>query len=65
MPSQSFPNSSAIRSASYDEQAQRLTITFKTGGQYTYESIPPDIYEGLAQADSPGSYWRSSIKDQF
>lgn len=65
MPTQSFTNSSAIASADYDEQAQRLTITFKSGGRYLYQDVPPDVWEGLVNADSPGSYWRASIKDQY
>ena len=65
MPRQSFPNSTAISSANYDAGQQALTITFKTGASYTYDNVPQDIYDGLVQADSPGSYWRSSIKDQF
>lgn len=65
MPRQSFPGSKAISSATYDEQRQELTITFKSGRSYTYNSVPPDTYEQLSTADSPGRFWQQSIKDQF
>lgn len=65
MPRQSFPSSQALASADYDESRQELSITFKSGRTYTYRSVPPDVYEGLVSASSPGSYWRNSIKDQY
>ena len=63
---QSFPASQAIQSASYDDATQSLTVTFKGGGiSYTYPNVPPDVWEQLQSADSPGRFWRSSIKDQY
>lgn len=49
----------------YDEATQQLTITFKNGRPYSYGSVPPDIWEQLQSSDSPGTFWRQSIKDQF
>lgn len=65
LPRQSFPGSSAISSAAYDEQRQELTVTFKSGKPYTYRGVPPDVYEQLTSADSPGTFWRQSIKDAY
>jgi len=65
MPSQSFPGSSALSSATYDDERQELTVTFKSGRAYTYRQVPPDVWDGLQNADSPGSFWRSNIMDQF
>lgn len=63
---QTFPGSSAIASASYDPDTRHLTITFKGGGrQYTYPDVPPDVWEQLQSSDSPGTFWRNSIKDQY
>ncbi len=63
---QSFPGSSALSHATYDPDIQTLTVTFKNGSQsYTYPNVPPDVYEQLVSADSPGAFWRGSIKDQF
>lgn len=65
MQRQSFPGSSALTSAAYDEATQELTVTFKGGRSYTYNRVPPDVWEQLQSADSPGTFWRQSIKDQF
>ncbi len=63
---QSFPGSSALASASYDPDTQTLTVTFKGGAQsYTYPNVPADVWEQFVTADSPGRFWRESIKDQF
>lgn len=65
MPQQSFPGSSALSSATYDEERKELTVTFKSGRAYTYRNVPSETYEQLTTADSPGSFWRSEIKDQY
>lgn len=65
MPRQPFPNSQALASADYDAERRELSITFRSGRTYTYREVPEDVYEGLVEADSPGAYWRASIKDQF
>ncbi len=63
---QSFPASTAIQSATYDPDTQSLTVTFKGGGtSYTYPNVPPDVWEQLQSSDSPGTFWRESIKDQY
>lgn len=63
---QAFPSSGALASASYDDQTQTLTVTFKNSSQsYTYPSVPPDVWEQLTTSDSPGRFWRDSIKDQY
>ncbi len=63
---QSFPGSSAIQSAEYDPDTRTLTVGFKGGSLgYTYRQVPPDVWEQLVTADSPGTFWRESIKDQY
>ncbi len=63
---QSFPASTALSSAQYDPDTQSLTVTFKGGGSsYTYPNVPPEVYEQLLTADSPGRFWRDSIKDVY
>jgi len=63
---QSFPGSSALAGAEYNSDSRVLVITFRGGGQpYTYLDVPPDTWEQLISADSPGTFWRNSIKDQF
>lgn len=49
----------------YDDRAQTLDITFRSGRTYTYRNVPPDVAEQLASSDSPGKFWRANIKDAF
>jgi hypothetical protein len=65
MPRQTFPGSSALAGADYDPERKSLSITFKGGRSYTYNDVPPDVYEQLCSADSPGTFWRSEIKDAY
>ncbi len=65
MPRQTFKNSAALAGVDYDPERQTLTITFKGGRSYTYQQVPPDVYEQLCSADSPGTFWRQSIKDTY
>ena len=62
---QSFPGSTALASADYNPDTRVLTVTFKGGQSYTYLDVPADTWEQLQSADSPGRFWRESIKDQY
>jgi KTSC domain len=57
--------SSALASATYDDEMQDLDITFNSGGTYTYHNVPITVWEGLVGASSPGRYWHSTLKDQY
>ena len=58
-------SSTALESASYDTESQNLTIVFDGGGEYVYEDVPQDVYEGLIRAPSPGKFFHAMIKDVF
>lgn len=58
-------SSTALESASYDTESQALTIVFDGGGEYVYDDVPPDVYEGLIRAPSPGKFFHTFIKDIF
>jgi hypothetical protein len=55
-------SSSALSSASYDDETLELEIRFTSGQTYTFYNVPPEIYEGLVSAPSPGRYFHSQIK---
>jgi hypothetical protein len=57
--------STSLRSCSYDSDAERLEITFENGRRYSYEGVPPEIFEGLRDAGSPGQFYNQNIKDKF
>lgn len=57
--------STALVSARYDDETQQLDVFFVNGSMYTYEGVPPEIVDGLENADSPGSYFHANIRGQY
>lgn len=53
--------SSMIDSAGYDEETRRLQVIFNTGKVYCYEDVPPEVFQGLLEAESKGSYMHACI----
>lgn len=58
-------NSSNLASASYDVWSFTLEIQFRNQRVYEYSDVPPEIYDGLMAATSPGRYHHAHIKKQF
>lgn len=58
-------NSSAIRSASYDVVSQVMTINFTDGTEYSYDGVPPSVFDDLVGSGSPGSYFNSNIRGAY
>ena len=57
--------SSMIYAVGYDEQTQTLEVVFYTTGVYRYFGVPKDVYNGLLESSSKGSYMRSSVIDCY
>ena len=57
--------SSEIAIIGYDEKNQALEIAFRNGGVYRYAGLPPEIHEGLMNAESHGTYFNQNIKDKY
>lgn len=57
--------SSDIRSIGYDIETQTLEIEFHNGGVYQYYDVPENIYHGLMNANSHGSYFHKNIKNTY
>lgn len=57
--------STAVADVEYDELNEDLTITFKDGTTYTYESVPYDVYSGLLSAGSAGQYFNANIRNEY
>lgn len=55
--------SSNIAAGSYDDEKLELTIHFNNGGIYKYSNVPVDIWHGLTQASSVGSYFHHNVKN--
>lgn len=60
-----FENSNSIQSCDYDDENQVLTITFVRGKSYKYADVPKPVYEDLKDAESPGRYFQSYIKNVY
>lgn len=58
-------SSTNIAAGSYNDVTQELTITFVDGGVYKYFDVPYDVWLGLEQASSVGSYFHANIKSGF
>lgn len=55
-------SSSDLLSVGYEEENQILEIEFIKGGIYQYYGVSIDIYDGLMNAGSKGSYFNQNIK---
>ncbi len=58
-------DSSMISAFRYDPAEQVLEVAFHNSGVYRYFDVPPDVFEGLRDTESKGSYMRSYIIDMY
>lgn len=58
-------NSSNVAAIGYDEPNLHLYIEYKGGKVYEYDNVTPDIWNGLVNSESRGSYvhWFLKIND--
>lgn len=57
--------SSMMSRVEYDDDTSELDITFTSGKTYRYVNVPPDIHDGLLDAESKGQFFNEYIKDAF
>ncbi|MDP3914650.1 MAG: KTSC domain-containing protein [Bacteroidota bacterium] len=57
--------SSNIASVGYDAEKQILEIELQHGAIYQYLGVPKEVYNGLLNAGSIGSYFMNEIKTKF
>jgi hypothetical protein len=57
--------SSSIAAAGYDPDTRTMEVEFVNGRTYTHPDVPPEVYEGLVSAESPGRFYNQQIKGQF
>jgi len=53
--------STAVRSAGYDEQTRQLVVEYASGHLYQYDSVPLAVYEWLLKVPNKGRYLRTHI----
>lgn len=59
------PESSTIKTLTYDPAGRVLLIDFVNSGSYLYLKVPLDIWLGLMEAKSVGSYFHKAVKNVF
>lgn len=55
--------SSNIKAIGWEDKT--LIIEFKNGSKYQYENVPSDVWLGLKNASSVGSYYHNNIKGSY
>lgn len=60
-----FENSNSIASCDYDDENNVLTVEFVRGKSYQYADVPKSVYEDLKDAESPGKYFQSYIRNVY
>jgi hypothetical protein len=57
--------SSNLATCDYSAETRTLSVTFKSGGTYSYANVDEATYQGLLSAASPGRYFAENIKETF
>lgn len=57
--------SEVFHSASYTRSSRTLVLTFKRGGTYQYQDVPPVLYEDFLGAIEKGRFFNQKIRGQF
>lgn len=60
-----FENSNSIASCDYNDENNVLTVEFARGKSYQYADVPKSVYEDLKDAESPGKYFQSYIRNVY
>jgi uncharacterized protein len=57
--------SSQIESVGYEASRRGLVVRFRSGGEYEYADVPPDVFMGILLTDSPGKFLAAKVKGKF
>jgi hypothetical protein len=55
-------SSSSLASVGYDVSGAVLEVEFNHGGVYQYSGVPEEVYQGLMNAGSHGTFYNEFIK---
>jgi hypothetical protein len=58
-------NAANVRSVGYDSRNRLLEVEFSSGTIVQYSGVSEEVYRGLMNAPSPGSYFRDRIEEDF
>jgi hypothetical protein len=54
-----------LKSAGYDERAQRLEIEFASGDVRAYKGVPPEVARRLMAAPNAEAFWEDRIAEEY
>ena len=57
--------SSAISAIGYDPSTMRMKIRFVQGDIYDFCGVPAQVFQGLLNAHSKGTYYNDHIRDRY
>lgn len=55
--------SSAVARIGYDAELEEAFVEYLGGDLYAYEGVPAEVFEGLAHAESKGTFVNEVIKE--
>ena len=58
-------DSTMIYAVGYSSKEKLVEVVFSKGKIWGYEDVPKDVYEGLINSTSAGSYMRNFILDCY
>jgi hypothetical protein len=57
--------SAVIERFTYDEATRTLVIRFRSGADYAYFDVPPQVVRDLRAAGSRGRYFARHIRERY
>ena len=55
--------SSNLMAMGYDPNSGELQVQFRNGRIYSYQNVPPEIYDALMNAPSKGTFFAYNIRN--
>lgn len=56
--------SSNIQALAYDLISKKMYVRFKSGAEYSYENVPADTFESIANARSVGHQFSELVRSK-
>ena len=57
--------SSMIDRVVHDDEAQTLSVRFRNGRDYVYETVPRATYDALVSAPAAGAFFNDAVRGHF
>lgn len=57
--------SSNIKSALYETESKKLTITFNNNQKYSYDDVPWEIFTKFRMSESQGKFFNMNISKKY